>query len=153
MILDLIKRTVFKRGTLAGSKTKTLTGGHLYLVSATTLKLEWKNAQKNPKKNKTSELINQSIAIFKLDWTHSVWNLPKQASRLTSRHQNLVTKIKLITLATILTIEAECIKSHKLESKRNLDIAAKIGQGEASTKWYGVDRAKKNGIHTSIAKI
>ena len=49
--------------------------------------------------------------------------------------------------------DLECIISHKLDSKRNLDIAERIGQGEASTKWNGVDRAKKGGDCTSIAKI
>ena len=152
-MLDLNRSTVLRRGTLEGSRTKTLAGGQAYLVSATTLRLAWKKVQKNPKKNKTSELINQIIAIRRLTWIGGLWNPLKQASRLTSRHQNLVTRIVARALTTILMTDLECIKSQRLDNNKNLDIADMIGQGEASTRWKGVDRAKKNGVRTSIAKI
>jgi hypothetical protein len=134
VILDLRRRTVLRRGTLEGSRTKTPAGGQAYLVSATTLKLEWKNVQKNLKKNRTSELMNQIIAIRRLTCTGGLWNPLRLASRLTSRHQNPVTKTVATVLAAIPTIDLECIKSHRLDKRRNPDIADMIGQGDASTK-------------------
>lgn len=66
VILDPNRRTVFRSGTLEGSKTRTLAGGQAYPVSATTPRLAWKKVQKNPKKKSTSEQMNQIIAIRKL---------------------------------------------------------------------------------------
>ena len=63
MILELNKTTVFKRGTLRGFKTSTLYGGQIRKQSTDTLKLEWKKAQKKPKKKRTSDEINQIILV------------------------------------------------------------------------------------------
>ena len=74
------------------------------------------------------------MAIRRLTWMGGLWKPLKQASRLTSRHQNLVTKIVATAPTTIPTTEPECIKSQRLDNNKNLDIADKIGQGDASTR-------------------
>jgi hypothetical protein len=52
---------VFKRGTWIGLKGEIPRGGHCIPISIVGAKLLWKNAQKNEKKNKTSEVINRII--------------------------------------------------------------------------------------------
>lgn len=75
VILELNNTTVFNKGTLKGFKTLILTGGHNILKVIEGLKLEWKKAQKNLKKKKTSEKINH-IILFKMFFCVTfVWNL------------------------------------------------------------------------------
>jgi len=57
--------------------------------------LLWKNAQKNAKKNKTSDTINKIIPNRKPCWTTPVWWPSNVDSRTTSRHQTNMTKSKL----------------------------------------------------------
>ena len=52
---------VFKRGTWKGLKVKIPEGGHTPPNSTAGDSLLWKNAQKNLKKKKTSETINNNI--------------------------------------------------------------------------------------------
>jgi len=42
--------------------------------------------------------------------------------------------IVLIALTKIPTYEDECMKSHRLDKRRNPDIAERMGHGEASTR-------------------
>ena len=49
---------VFKKGISHGLKTWIPLGGHIDPISTVGAKLLWKNAQKNAKKNKTSDTIN-----------------------------------------------------------------------------------------------
>jgi len=62
---DNIKITVFNKGTPHGFKGCILTGGHTAPRNIDGDKLEAKYAQKNPKKNITSEPINKINPIFK----------------------------------------------------------------------------------------
>jgi len=52
---------VFKRGTWMGLNTSMFIGGHSIPTSIFGDRLQWKNAQKNEKKNITSEVINRII--------------------------------------------------------------------------------------------
>lgn len=87
MILELKSTTVFKSGTLKGLRTSTEKGGQRLNKSIEADKLEWKKDQKNLKKKKTSDKINQIILKSKFFWTGRLWNLKKVDSRVTSRHQ------------------------------------------------------------------
>ena len=55
---------VFKRGTWNGLNGVTPVGGHCKPISMVGAKLLWKKAQKNEKKNRTSDVINRIIPHF-----------------------------------------------------------------------------------------
>jgi len=61
---DLTKITVFRRGTLIGLKGLIELGGHIMPISILGLIPAWKNAQKNLKKNRTSDKINRTILFL-----------------------------------------------------------------------------------------
>lgn len=54
---------VFSKGTSKGLRACTPEGGHTLPTSMLGLKEEWKKAQKNAKKNSTSEVMNKIIPI------------------------------------------------------------------------------------------
>lgn len=58
---ELNKIIVFNNGTSQGLKGCICSGGQIEPISTVGAKLEWKNAQKNAKKNITSETINKII--------------------------------------------------------------------------------------------
>lgn len=77
---------VFSRGTWMGLKGLIPVGGHCSPISIVGARLEWKNAQKKEKKNKTSDVMNRIIPHripFATIW---VWRPWKELSRLMSRH-------------------------------------------------------------------
>ena len=55
------RTAVFKRGTANGFRTLIPVGGHVHPSSGVGAKELWKKAQKNAKKNKTSDAINKII--------------------------------------------------------------------------------------------
>jgi len=61
---DLIRIIVLSRGTLIGLKGLIAWGGHIKPISILGLIPEWKNAQKNLIKNKTSERIKKIILFL-----------------------------------------------------------------------------------------
>lgn len=134
---------MLSKGTPNGFKTSTLVGGQEENKSTQTLKLEWKKDQKKPKKNKTSELINQTILINKLLWTEAVWKPRYKDSRTTSRHQKKLKKKIKITLTKKIDIEDILNINKALETKKKKAIDLKKGQGELSTKWKGVLRKQE----------
>ena len=67
------KIMVFSKGILNGSKLWIPSGGHVEPSSIDGETLLWKNAQKNLKKNITSEIMNKAIPNFKPICTTSVW--------------------------------------------------------------------------------
>lgn len=58
---DASKTAVFSRGTLKGLIGVIPVGGHLHPNSGVGAKLLWKKAQKNARKNSTSDAINRII--------------------------------------------------------------------------------------------
>jgi len=83
---DEIRIRVFKRGTLMGLNLLTLFGGHICPISMFGDALSWKYAQKNLKKNITSEVINKSIPIFSPVTTTFWWRPSFLASLNVSTH-------------------------------------------------------------------
>ena len=61
LIPEESKINVFNRGTWVALNGIIPDGGHNNPISIVGLNLLWKNAQKNEKKNKTSEVINKII--------------------------------------------------------------------------------------------
>ncbi len=57
----MIKVTVLTKGNLAASINGINNGGHTFPIAEDGVKLEWKKAQKKPKNNKASEMINKAI--------------------------------------------------------------------------------------------
>lgn len=54
---------VLRRGTENGFKGVIPIGGQVQPISGVGARLEWKNAQKNPKKKQISEIINRTIPM------------------------------------------------------------------------------------------
>jgi len=61
---ELTKIIVLRSGTFMGLKDLMWLGGQLRPISMFGEILEWKYAQKNEKKNRTSEVMNRIIPIF-----------------------------------------------------------------------------------------
>jgi hypothetical protein len=57
------KIIVFKKGKPHGFKTSIPCGGQTAPICTDGIKLEWKNAQKNPKKNIISDVIKSTIPL------------------------------------------------------------------------------------------
>jgi hypothetical protein len=88
------KRTaVFNNGTLNGFNGVMPVGGQAHPSSGVGDKLLWKNAQKNAKKNNTSEVINRIIPHRSPLVTYVVWCPRYVASRMTSRHHWIIEAI------------------------------------------------------------
>lgn len=77
---------VFRRGTLNGLRGLIPVGGQQHPSSGVGDRLLWKNAQKNAKKNRTSDVINRIIPHRRPLVTYVVWCPMKVLSRITSRH-------------------------------------------------------------------
>lgn len=61
---DDTRMMVFRSGTWKGLNGVTPVGGHVDPISKVGESLLWKNAQKNEKKNNTSDVINRIIPHF-----------------------------------------------------------------------------------------
>ena len=64
---------MFRSGTLNGLSGVIPVGGHAHPSSGVGESLLWKNAQKNAKKNNTSDVINRIIPHRKPFVTYVVW--------------------------------------------------------------------------------
>lgn len=102
-------------------------------------KLKWKNAQKNEKKNITSEVINNAIANNIFCCTLKVWWPSKVASVTISENHKYRLKDNKIKLN--IRWNPPFTKKWKydtiLKVKDNADTAVNNGQGLGSTKWKG----------------
>ena len=130
---------VFKNGISQGLNTKIPFGGQIEPISTEGLRLLWKNAQKNAKKNKISEMINNKIPYLKPCWTNPVWWPSKVDSRTTSLHQTNIILIKEINpkINTKLPIWKVWKYNTAPFTVIKAEIEAKKGHGLGSTKWYG----------------
>lgn len=136
---DRSKINVFKNGICQGSRTFNPFGGHIEPISIAGDKLLWKNAQKNAKKNSTSDTINKKTPYRRPFWTMPVWWPSKVASLVTSRHQrNIVKKSreKLLTNNKVAPWYA-CTYITIPVAQKNADKEATKGQGLGSTRWKG----------------
>jgi hypothetical protein len=80
------RTAVLRSGTLNGFRGLIPVGGQAHPISGVGDKLLWKNAQKNAKKNSTSDVMNRIIPHRRPLVTYEVWNPMKVLSRMTSRH-------------------------------------------------------------------
>ena len=83
---------VFSRGTSMGFRGFTPVGGHWPPSSGVGARLEWKKAQKNPRKKKASDVMKRIIPYRRPFWTVVVWWPWKVLSRTTSRHHCSMTR-------------------------------------------------------------
>jgi len=65
LIPEINKQKVFTNGNCQGLITSIITGGQIPPIWAEGTKLAWKKAQKKPKKNIISEIINNNIPTNK----------------------------------------------------------------------------------------
>ena len=66
------RTAVFNRGTPKGSRVVIPVGGQQPPISGEGARLEWKKAQKKPRKKKTSEVINRIMPYRRPFWTGGV---------------------------------------------------------------------------------
>lgn len=82
---------VFSRGTSRGLGFDSC-WGPLAPSSGVGARLEWKKAQKNPRKKKASDVMKRIIPYRRPFWTVGVWWPWKVLSRTTSRHHCSMTR-------------------------------------------------------------
>ena len=132
---DLNKTKVFKKGTWNALNALIPEGGHCLPNSITGQRLLWKNAQKNDKKKKISEIMNKAIPQRNPNSTIGVWRPWKTASREISRHHWII--IIQIIIKAIKNKETLLVWNHL--ANPNVSIKAPppliIGQGDSSTRW------------------
>lgn len=80
------RMAVFRRGTSKGLSGLIPVGGHCPPSSGVGTKLEWKNAQKNPRKKNASDVMNRIIPYRSPFCTVGVWWPWNVLSRTMSRH-------------------------------------------------------------------
>lgn len=128
---------MFRRGTLNGFSGLIPIGGQQQPSSGVGDSLLWKNAQKNAKKNRTSDVINKIIPHRKPVVTYEVWWPIKVPSRITSRHhwtiEIMINKID----ARRHQIPYPWNHLAKPTARVNAPIDDVIGQGLSSTRWNG----------------
>jgi hypothetical protein len=136
---DERSKIVFKRGTLIGLKELIWYGGHVCPSSRVGEILLWKNAQKNDVKNRTSDIMNNTIPVFNPFDTKVVWFPWIVASRWTSRHHAIeVNKITMI----VISLRLELILFTQDSPDPNNESAPKEatnGHGLFSTRWNGLN--------------
>lgn len=77
---------VFSNGTSMGFRGLIPTGGHCPPSSGVGARLEWKKAQKKPKKKNASDVMNSTIPYRRPFCTVGVWWPWNVLSRTISRH-------------------------------------------------------------------
>jgi hypothetical protein len=91
---------VFRSGTLNGFRGLIPVGGQQQPSSGVGDRLLWKNAQKNAKKNRTSDVMNRIIPHRSPLVTYDVWCPINVLSRITSRHHWIIDAIIIIVAIT-----------------------------------------------------
>lgn len=86
------RMAVFRRGTSIGFRGLIPTGGHCPPSSGVGARLEWKNAQKKPRKKKASDVMNRTIPYRRPFCTVGVWWPWNVLSRTMSRHHWSMTR-------------------------------------------------------------
>lgn len=84
---------VFSKGTSRGLRGLMPVGGHWPPSSGVGTRLEWKNAQKKPKKKNASDVMKRIIPYRKPFCTVGVWWPWNVLSRTMSRHHWSITRI------------------------------------------------------------
>lgn len=109
-------------------------GGQWHPISGTVARLLWKNAQKKPAKNITSEVINRAIPQRRPTTTGVVWWPRMAASRETSRHHwNMVRRVNSRAKIRVMGPKL-CIHMAKPPVRRRPLMEPTRGQGLGSTR-------------------
>jgi len=134
---DLTKIIVFNKGTFIGLKELMYLGGQFNPISILGEILEWKYAQKNEKKNKTSEVINRIIPIFNPFEIIEKCEPCFVVSAIIFVHQKKADVVK-ITVNKIKFIFKLFVNPHKIYDTMFHEIKAfKIGHGLGVIIWNG----------------
>ena len=112
-------------------------GGQTDPISTLGDNLLWKNAQKNLKKKKISEIINKAIPQRKPNSTIEVWSPWIVPSRLISRHHWIITSNKTVNPRINKNREFKWNQETIPVVKYKPPIAPNKGHGDSSTMWYG----------------
>lgn len=86
------RMAVFSSGTSMGLSGLMPAVGHWPPSSGVGTRLEWKNAQKNPRKKKASDVMKRIMPYRRPFWTVGVWWPWKVLSRTMSRHHWSITR-------------------------------------------------------------
>lgn len=126
---------VFSRGTSSGLRGWIPVGGQCPPSSGVGTRLEWKNAQKKPRKKKASDVMNKIIPYRRPFWTGGVWWPWNVLSRTMSRHHWII--IKIMESRPRLKSCRELWWNHMInpEVVSRAAAAPKMGQGLGSTMW------------------
>ena len=128
---------MFNKGTEKGSIGLIPIGGHEQPISTAGASLEWKKAQKNPKKKIASDPIKRIIPAFSPVTTAVVCFPIKVLSRTISRHHVNIFNIinnKEIRRGSKFLVWNQSPNAANVASAAN---ALVIGQGLRWTKWKG----------------
>jgi len=135
LIPEESKIKVFSKGTWVALNGMIPEGGHKKPISSVGESLLWKKAQKNEKKNNTSEVINKIMPQRRPLMTCKVWRPWKVPSRVISRHHWKVVNVIIIIPRNIRFVIL--IINHLTIPVTIINVAkeAEIGHGLWSTKW------------------
>ena len=130
------RMAVLRRGTSIGSRGLIPTGGHCPPSSRAGARLEWKKAQKKPKKKKASEAINRTMPYRSPFWTVGVWWPWNVLSRTMSRHHWNMTRAVVSKPMIRRYGVREWNHIVRPEVVRRAAAAPRMGHGLGSTMWY-----------------
>lgn len=128
---------MFNKGTLNGFRGLIPDGGQVQPISGVGARLLWKKAQKNARKNITSEVIKRIIPHRNPVVTDEVWCPMNVPSRTTSRHHWIIEIT--IRIAAKAKHRVPWLWNHlaKPIAKVNAPKDEVRGQGLYSTRWNG----------------
>lgn len=128
---------MFSKGNSKGLTEFIPRGGHLAPNSIVGDSALWKNAQKIPKKNNASDIINKATPILSPFWTAKVWFPKYVPSDITSLNHNDMDNIKAIKarIKLLIPILKFWNANIALYVKANKDKLVFKGQGLGDTKW------------------
>lgn len=129
------KTNVFKKGTSKALKGIMPIGGQLFPISTEGANLLWKNAQKNLKKKKISEIINKAIPQRRPSSTIEEWIPCNAPSLAISLHHWKLIRIKEVKLAAAKRKDFSWNHMVNPRVRFKAAVAERRGQGDSSTKW------------------
>lgn len=131
------RTAVFNRGTEKGLIGEIPVGGHVQPISGVGASLLWKNAQKNAKKNITSEMMNRINPIRRPVATGVVCLPINVPSRITSRHHWIIERLIMISPRMIPVIEFLWNQVTSPNARVRAPREEVSGQGLRWTRWKG----------------
>lgn len=128
---------VLSRGTLKGLGAHTPKGGQIEPISIPGLREEWKKHQKNEKNRNISLIMNNNIPRRNPISTFVVCLPWSVASRLTSRHQRIMVRIRAPIPIFKRWLSTLWMYPTEPDNRKRAPAEPVNGQGLGSTRWYG----------------